>query len=77
MERVHEMSDNEDSPDSYVEEPLSIARHIRTLQHSVDRDAILDAIEELRTQARGNGTLKCSFLSKILLSYQNLALQTT
>lgn len=55
------MSDNEDSPDSFVEEPVSIARHIRTLQHSVDRDAILDAIEELRTQARGNGRHLLSF----------------
>jgi len=38
------------------EQPLSLIRHIRTLQHSTDRDMILDAIEELRTQARGNGT---------------------
>jgi hypothetical protein len=38
------------------ESGLLIMRHIRVLQESSDREEILDAIEELRSQARGDGT---------------------
>jgi len=46
------------------ESGLLIMRHIRVLQESSDREEILDAIEELRAQARGDGTchvLECCF----------------
>jgi hypothetical protein len=49
-----------ESVESYGDEEPSIntvVKLIRTLQHSTDRDAVIDAIEDLRTQARGNGML--------------------
>lgn len=50
------MAEKDSSASSLDESNLLIMRHIRVLQESSDREEILDAIEELRSQARGDGT---------------------
>jgi hypothetical protein len=64
-----------ESVESYVDEEPSIntvVKLIRTLQHSTDRDAVIDAIEDLRTQARGNGTALLSKQANRERSWQPL-----
>ena len=59
------MASKDSSGSSMDESGLLIMRHIRVLQESSDREEILDAIEELRSQARGDGTLKAKRAVKI------------
>lgn len=51
------MASKDSNGSSLDESGLLIMRHIRVLQESSDREEILDAIEELRAQARGDGTV--------------------
>jgi serine/threonine protein kinase len=52
------MASKDSGGSSLDESGLLIMRHIRVLQESSDREEILDAIEELRAQARGDDLLK-------------------